>query len=358
MKRFLICIFSLAMLIATLSGCGEQRDYINSNDNNYGESSNQNVSDEKEVVKISSGYDLRKIESDPDGSYILTNDIDLSENANWSPLCSSARPFTGTLDGNGYCIRNINVDVKYADSIDDSEYAGLFCCVSGATFKNLGIVGGTISISSASNDGMAGALAGKSSVKNDGVNITLTEVSNCWINATVESNVIENGTTSYNATMWIGSFFGSGCANFTNCYNLGRVSAARTYADQTIGGFIGSPSTDEQCPMTIKSCYNLGLMSGRSVMGDAMGAFVGWGIYNDHIDIIGSYYGTNANEYTTLRIAMTDNKDDIFTSVKGLTVDELKLQSNLEGLDFNDTWEISADKNGGYPYLKIQKSVE
>lgn len=358
MKRFLVCIFSVAMLIATLSGCGEHSNYNNLNDNNYGEANIQNDSDEKEVVEISSGYDLRSIEIDPDGSYILTNDIDLSQNSNWSPLCSSDRPFTGTLDGNGYCIRNINVDVKYADSIDDSEYAGLFCCVSGATIKNLGIIGGTISISSATNDGVAGALAGSSSMRTDGGNVTLTEVSNCWINATVESHIIENGTTSNSATMEIGSFFGSGCANFTNCYNLGKVAAANNYADQTIGGFIGKPYAYEQCPMTIKSCYNLGLMSGRHIMGDAPGGFIGWGLYNEHIDIIDSYYGTNANEYNTLRIAMTDNKDDIFTSVKGLTVDELKLQSNLEGFDFNDTWEMSADKNGGYPYLKIQKSVE
>ena len=359
MKKFLVCILAVVMLITTLSGCGEQSRSNNWQDNdNYGESNIQNDSQKKEVVKISSGYDLRNIESDPDGSYILTNDIDLSQNSNWSPLCSSDRPFTGTLDGNGYCIKNINVDVKYAKSIDDSEYAGLFCCVSGATIKNLGIVGGTISISSATYDGMAGALAGSSSVKVDGENITLTEISNCWINATVESNLIENGTTSYGATMAVGSFFGSGCANFTNCYNLGKVAAASSYADQTIGGFIGAPRTYEQCPMTIKSCYNLGLMSGRYISGDKPGAFIGYALMDQYVDIIDSYYGTNANEYNTLRIAMTDNKDNIFTSVKGLNVEELKVQSNFSGFDFNSTWSISADKNGGYPYLKIQKAVD
>ncbi len=357
MRKFL----SLVMVILiglSLTGCGEQSETNNREDNdNHIGSSIQNDSKENEVIKIFSGYDLRNIENNPDGSYILINDIDLSQNSNWSPLCSSDRPFTGTLDGNGYCIKNINVDVKYAKSIDDSEYAGLFCCVSGATIKNLGIVGGTISISSATYDGMAGALAGSSSEKVDGESITLTEVSNCWINATVESNLIENGTTSYGATMQVGSFFGSGCANFSNCYNLGKVAAASSYADQTIGGFIGAPRTYEQCPMTIKSCYNLGLMSGRNIRGDKPGAFIGYAFMDQYVDIVDSYYGTDANKYNTLRIAMTDNKDNIFTSVKGLTVEELKVQGNFSGFDFTNTWSISADKNGGYPYLNVQKTV-
>ncbi len=356
MKRILSSVFVVIMVLVALSGCGE--DTGSNKFGDYGGSKTENGSSKKEVIKISSGYDLRNIESDPDGSYILTNDIDLSQNSNWEPLCSSSNPFTGTLDGNGYSIRNINVDVKYAKSIDDSEYAGLFSCVSGATFKNLGIVGGTISISSASYDGMAGAIAGASSAKADGEKITLTEVTNCWLNVTVESNLIENGTTSYGATMKVGSFFGSGCANFTNCYNLGKVSAASSYADQTIGGFIGAPQTYEECPMTIKSSYNLGLMSGRYISGDKPGAFIGYALFDQHIDIIDSYYGTNANEYNTLRIAMTDNKDNIFTSVKGLTIEDLKVQSNFKGFDFNESWAISSDRNAGYPYLKVQKTVD
>lgn len=359
MKRILLGILVVVMVLTTLSGCGEQNEINYQNDNdNYVESNMRNDSKEQEVIKISSEYDLKNIENDPEGSYILTSDIDLSQNSNWKPLCSSNRPFTGTLDGDGYCIKNISVDVKYADSIDDSEYAGLFCCVSGATIKNLGIVGGTISISSATYDGMAGALAGNSSAKIDGENITLTEVSNCWLNATVESNLIENGTTSYHATMAVGSFFGSGCANFTNCYNLGKVVAASSYADQIIGGFIGSPRTYEQCPMAIKNCYNLGLISGRHISGDKPGAFIGFALTKQYIDIVGSYYGTDASQYNKLTIAMTDNKNSIFTSVTGLSLEALKTQSNFSSFDFTNIWSISADKNNGYPYLKVQKTVD
>ena len=294
---------------------------------------------------------------DPNGSYILACDIDLAQYSNWEPLCSSSTPFTGTLDGNGYCIKNVNVDAKYAKSITDSEYAGLFCYVSGATFKNLGIVGGTVRISSATSIGTAGALAGHSNTRIDGSDFILTEVSNCWADVTVESKLIENGSTSYSATMSVGAFFGSGCANFANCYNLGKVAAASSYADQIIGGFIGAPRTYDQCRMTIKCCYNLGLMSGRFIRGDKPGAFAGFGGSNRNIDIIDSYYGTNVGETVKLKIAVTDSKDNEFTSVKGLTKDALKVQSSFSGFDFNTAWAISANKNNGYPYLKVQKAM-
>lgn len=372
MKRFFVCILVVVMIIMSLTACEEDNKINDWNDIGNGGSNSQNNSDwiddsgdessqtnpeTNGFIEISSEDDLRNIGSNPSGNYILTNDIDLSRNSNWNPLCSSSNPFTGTLDGNGYCIKNINVDMKYSDSIEDSEYAGLFCCISGATIKNLGIVGGTIEISSSMHNGMAGALAGSSKINDDGENDRITEVSNCWADVTIKSTVIENDSTSFGATMAVGSFLGEGCANFTNCYSVSMLDAANSYADQVIGGFIGRINTKEHCPMTIEDCYNLGLMNGRHVLGGKPGGFIGYGLGTQYVDIVDSYYGTDANEYNTLRIAMTNNKDYNFTSVTGLTVDELKLQSNFVGFDFDNVWDISVNKNDGYPFLKVQKSL-
>ncbi len=83
----------------------------------------------------------------PGGEYYLTNHIDLNNTA-WTPIASSASPFTGKLHGNGYAIYNLTIT-------SSETYQGLFASVSGATIENLGI--GVTSIT-----GLAGvgALAG------------------------------------------------------------------------------------------------------------------------------------------------------------------------------------------------------
>lgn len=388
MKKILAVILIATVLVGLLVGCGaggtvsnREQDYSKDEqvlypdteatennmendlfDDDFFDNTVDDHSQENELVEISTPKELANIEDNPNGSYILTNDIDLSQIANWDPLCSSGSPFTGTLDGNGYCIKNINVDMKYDEDVDDSEYAGLFCCVSGATIQNLGIVGGTVRISSLSNHGVAGALAGSSEIRKNGYDqetllpiLAITEVRNCWVSATVESHVPEDGA-SY-ATMAIGAFFGEGCANFTNSYNVGKLAAAKKYADQIMGGFIGAPHTYSQFPMTIKSCYNVAMMTGLNIKGDTPGGFVGYALGKEDVEIIDSYYGTDANALNKVRKAMTDNKDTVFKSVKGLKIADLKVQSNFIGFDFDKVWGISPDINDGYPYLKIQKSV-
>lgn len=354
-KRLLTSIVVVLILCFCLCSCEVDSTNNNNFGGNIGDTNNSMSNEQEAIQKICSASDLRKIEDKPDGNYILTCHIDLAEYGNWVPICLDDNPFTGTLDGDGYTIKNLNVDVVHSDDID---VAGLFGCVKGATFKNLGISGGKINISSDSYGGAAGAFAGASSAKSDNGEYILTSVSNCFVSAEVSSTRIENGNTSYGATMAIGSFFGVGCADFTNCYNTGEVAAASSYADQIIGGFIGNVYAYEEAPMTIECCYNLGLMSGRYIKGDKPGGFLGYPHYSsyaDYVDIINSYYGSNANEYNTLRIAMTDSKDTDFTSVKSLSVDEMKNKDNYVGFDFENIWAISSDKNEGYPYLKIQK---
>ncbi len=307
--------------------------------------------------KISSGEDLMKINRNPGGSFVLTNDIDLLQYGNWKPLCSYNEPFTGILDGNGYCIKNMSVDITYSGSTD-TEYAGLFSCISAATIRNLGITDSIISISSSTHRGSAGAFAGNAMGEYKDRKRYISDISNCYADVIVESHVLENGGSSYNASMNIGAFFGEGSANFTNCYSVSTPTAARTYADQVVGGFIGWFDSDEKSPMTIKNCYNLGLMEGRNIKGNYPGAFVGYTIdYNKTIDIVDSYYGTYANDMNDQRIAVTDMKDDEFTAVKRLSTEELKNKNSYIGFDFNSVWAISPDKNDGYPYLRSQRTV-
>ena len=77
-------------------------------------------------TQITDEAGLKAIANDLAGSYVLTNDITLSEQ--WTPIST----FTGTLDGAGHAIKGLR--------IAGGSPAGLFGETDGATIKNLRVV--------------------------------------------------------------------------------------------------------------------------------------------------------------------------------------------------------------------------
>ena len=69
---------------------------------------------------------LAAIANDLGGSYALGADIDLG-GADWTPIGTASEPFTGSLHGNGYAIRNLSC----TNSLSGSDYRGLFGCGNG-----------------------------------------------------------------------------------------------------------------------------------------------------------------------------------------------------------------------------------
>lgn len=128
-----------------------------------------------------------------DANYLLANDIDL-ENSSWTPIGkSNMEYFSGDFDGQGYTIRNLNVNVR---STHGSLYAGLFGIISG-NISNL-IVEGTVTASGTSYcfaGGICAAMAGIETIEfcrfNGSVSSTTTSgnVPNC------AGGITGNGTT-------------------------------------------------------------------------------------------------------------------------------------------------------------------
>ena len=81
---------------------------------------------------ISDETGLRAISNDLTGSYILDNDITLTA-GDWTPVGTSATPFTGIFNGNGKVVNNLTINQSGADRI------GMFGYILGATIKNLGL---------------------------------------------------------------------------------------------------------------------------------------------------------------------------------------------------------------------------
>ena len=83
-------------------------------------------------TEISTEAQLKAI--DLNGNYVLTQDITLSDNE-WTPIGTSDRPFTGTLDGKGFTIKGLTVSDGAKD--DSNNNKAFFGFTNGATVQNI-----------------------------------------------------------------------------------------------------------------------------------------------------------------------------------------------------------------------------
>ena len=132
-----------------------------------------------EFIRVKHASDLKAMADNQEGHYILANDIDLSKET-WVPIES----FSGIFDGNGYAIKNLNLNVKNrvsgiaAKKAEEASY-GLFSKLEGAKITDLTMKDVNIVIDKTSNVKLCvGALAGRtrrSTIENctfDGITIS------------------------------------------------------------------------------------------------------------------------------------------------------------------------------------------
>lgn len=162
---------------------------------------------EGDMIRVKTVNQLKAIAEKPDEHYILANDIDLSAEK-WSPI----ETFSGVLDGNGYSIKNLNLNVKNrvsgiaAKTANEVSY-GLFSKLEGAKIINLAIKDANIVIDKSSNVKLCvGALAGrtkKTTIENctfDG--ITIASDGMCSIDIVASSYVAGDYSTKINNSVF------------------------------------------------------------------------------------------------------------------------------------------------------------
>ena len=81
-------------------------------------------------TEINDEAGLKAIANDLNGHYVLTQNITLSDNE-WTPIGTSDRPFTGTLDGKGFTIKGLTV----GNGGNDNK--AFFGFTNGATVQNI-----------------------------------------------------------------------------------------------------------------------------------------------------------------------------------------------------------------------------
>jgi len=157
----------------------------------------------------------------------LSDSLDLASIPNWIPIgkyysSTNNRPFSGTFDGNGYVIKNVNVNIT-GNAIDrDKDNGGLFGYVdSVGIIKNLGVVGGTI-IGRSSVGGLVARNSGKIINCYAKVDVTGTRPDNTYVYA--------GGLVGYNDEMGI----------INNSFSVGTVMPSPSSPNTDRGGLVGN----------------------------------------------------------------------------------------------------------------------
>lgn len=289
----------------------------------------------KETKSISNATELAEINKDPAhlaGPYKLTSDIDLSgyNGGSWTPIGSSSTPFKGTLDGSGYMIKKLHVDLAFNSA---EAQAGLFGVVENGSVENLGIQYEILK--SRGREAYVGAIAGE---------VKKTTIRNCYA---VGGSIITETDVTHNAG---GGIIGIGAeSSILNCYSVCDISL--TSAHSVYGGGIVGRGTD----LTVSNCYSIckiKAVSGGDVGGGS--SVVG--------GIVGSFYEYNVAEHSSITncLALSKDKFDLQNSAgrtdlisgrilgqKGFDSNETLTDNYATPLMPGDWTSIGADQNDG-----------
>lgn len=330
------------------------------------------------AIDITTCTELQNINNNMAGSYILKNDIDCG-GVNFYSIGNSqvSISFTGTLDGNGHTIRNLNI-VKIEDLINTAmipRYAGLFSLLGDGTsgkgiVRNLKIDGFTSTSPGGSIAGIVkpGALIDKCSVENVNINTQIPGAAGAMIvgglvgsnDGIIRNSYITKGSVTVSGNVLrVGGFVGNNLNLIENSYSTLKVQASSITG--TVGGFAGSnrETVPTQRTGTINRCFSTGDVQTNNVPDTARGAFVGsigvrgvinnggyW--YNNLADTI-TWSGcvcplpcTNECQDCSDSICYIKNDIDYFRGV-------ISTNAPFTGWDFVNIW---AEIPGDFPKLK------
>ncbi len=226
--------------------------------------------------------------------------------------------------------------------------AGITNCTNNSTIVGtewVGGISGSINSSTINKCGNYGQVFGNTSIGGIAGYCSSTEISECfnigevwgkdsaiggivgyWFSETYYlfeiTDVYNTATISGNTN--VGGIVGKGeCARTYYCYNIGNViqNAQNETSYANLGSIIGSDGAVWETD-TIKNCYYLKTQT------------------------------INTNLYGCGNVSSDSNEPTGFYSK---TPEQLFNQSTYINWDFSDIWSISADLNGGYPYLQWQE---
>jgi hypothetical protein len=265
-----------------------------------------------EALEIRNWYDLDAIRDNLDGSYVLMNDLNsttagyqelASPTANdgkgWQPVGTDEHSFTGSLDGQGYQIRDLFINRPGEDHVglfaivdEGGRIEGIsvmnttvtgYHCVGGLVGANVGAVRDSYSSSSVGGfegvGGLVGYNGGTVSNSYSGGNVTGERSVGGLMGE--NQGTVNNSYSSGNVTGvgWVGGLAGYSAGTVSNSYSSGSVTGS-----EHVGGLVG----ENWFGGTVSNCYSTGNVTGIADVGGLVG-------YNS--------FGTVSNSYSTGNVA-------------------------------------------------------
>lgn len=341
------------------------------------EQESESESEAQQDPNVPEGYrgiyevsDLSMIAEQPEGKYILMNDLDLT-----SVEQTGIAVFRGILDGKNHKIKGLKTaliqvleegticNLSLTDTaISQNGDTGALANTIG-TGKKAAVVIENVSITgSVTGTGNTGALAGL--VK--GTDIKLERIAN--------SAKISGGG---NAGGMIGTLQAvddqeeASDVSLTVSYNVGEISGAEA------GGLVGAvdiPAGNSVRNVKIADCYNAGvLVRGGNIVGKVTAGGGNLGIsrcigiqmyYSEAYGMVGTATPVSGGAQTsvcTLSGCYYYSMNPVYAFADGNYITgtaialndlQIKTASYFSGFDFTDIWGIDAAVNCGYPYLR------
>ncbi len=308
---------------------------------------------------------------DLEAHYRLGNDIDLSPTVVWNygdgweaiGDAGSGNHFSGSLDGNGYVIRNLTVNRPV------TSRQGLFSEIGDAILENIlledvqvhggyyvgGIAGISVSGSEIHNSSVTGEIVsnvnyvgGLAGSANRGLMHRVFAIVDVWsggISGGLAGGASIDQEIHYAWTQGNVISTGSHAGGLVGHYNGSSKSIIDSYSrsvvrgERRVGGFIGFHQTGN-----IHNSYSAGRVTLTGDMNDNIGGFIGE-----------DYYGSVFNSYWDME---SSGQTESFGGerLQGKPTEDMTWpydEGSFAGWDFMDVWVPDSEGiNNGYPYLK------
>ncbi len=282
-----------------------------------------------------------------DRNIVLSEDLDLNATraaSNWTPIGSEAVPFTGTFDGKGFTISNLNIVEEEAK--EGKAFIGFFGYAKNATIKNVTFENVNLNIPCLDIDhsqghigAVAGSLEGTSTIENvtvkGDIKVYATQDANgasrvaviaggnsygdvTMVNVHVIANegsyLIANNNTgalagqlqgksvckncSSNINVTVNKFFAGGLIGlaagdqlFENCHTTGDIAvvagrSGKAHDHYRVGGIAGGWSDGAKNVCTLVNCSYTGKLTGVNSDGSVADKF-------DYLGYVGRGYTLN-----------------------------------------------------------------
>ncbi|MFZ3019051.1 MAG: MBG domain-containing protein [Gallionella sp.] len=273
--------------------------------------------------------DLQGMNGNLAAKYALGADIDASATSTWNAgagwlaVGNNSTLFTGRFAGLGHAISGLTINRSTTDN------QGMFGNTDGATFRDIGLVGGSVT-GRVSVGGLVGDLT-RSTISNSYVtgSVSGTNYVGGLVGATYDSTTINNSyaTGSVSGTNKVGGLVGhfNNGGTINNSYAMGNVSGT-----DTVGGLVG-----ENYLSTINNSYATGAVTGSASW---IGGLVGRYSSSTSSVVNNSYWDTDTTGQATSAAGT------------GKTTAQMKQQASFSGWDFVNTWRIY--EGSSYPVLR------